>query len=229
MVYRHWVKKSTTPLLSIYIRIYTCESNHLKNKLIYIYTYLCIYIYIYKCIYICEYVYKYTCICTRIYIHMCILYNYILRCTTSCFLCRQTATHGNCITRQHTATHCEALQHCNVPLPAPRQCSRTAMYCHTLQDIAAHDDTLQQRQRTAMYRLLLLVSAVAVQNTSTLQHTATHCNTLQHTATHCNTLQHIAIHCSTLQHNAKLQCTSSCSSSVPLHHLSGCHLSAARL
>jgi len=38
--------------------------------------------------------------------------------------------------------------------------------------------------------------------TSTLQHTATHCNTLQHTATHCNTLQHTAAHCSTLQHTA---------------------------
>ena len=55
---------------------------------------------------------------------------------------------------------------------------------------------------------------------STLQHTATHCNTLQPTATHtlaqwdtcqtrlmtkshsthCNTLQHTATHCNTLQH-----------------------------
>jgi len=50
---------------------------------------------------------------------------------------------------------------------------------------------------------------------TTLQHTATHCNTLRHTATHCNTLprdtcrdshcntlQHTATHCDTLQHTA---------------------------
>ena len=63
-------------------------------------------------------------------------------------------------------------------------------------------------------------------SSSSLQHTATHCNTLQHTTTHCNTLQHtgiagallshlhsrrviirviinlIATHCNTLQHTA---------------------------
>ena len=32
---------------------------------------------------------------------------------------------------------------------------------------------------------------------STLQHTATHCNTLQRTVTHCNRLQHTATHCNT--------------------------------
>jgi len=39
--------------------------------------------------------------------------------------------------------------------------------------------------------------------TSTLQHTATHCNTLQHTITHCNTPQHTATHCNTPQHTAR--------------------------
>ena len=56
---------------------------------------------------------------------------------------------------------------------------------------------------------------------SSLQHTAAHCNTQQHTAahldfsvlvtlslrdTHCNTLQHATTHCSTLQH-AAANCT----------------------
>jgi len=35
--------------------------------------------------------------------------------------------------------------------------------------------------------------------TSTLQHTATHCNALQHTAAHCNALQRTATHCNALQ------------------------------
>jgi len=45
-----------------------------------------------------------------------------------------------------------------------------------------------------------------LQQTATVQHTATHCNTLQHTVTHCHTPQHIATHCVALQDSAT-QCT----------------------
>ena len=41
-----------------------------------------------------------------------------------------------------------------------------------------------------------------LQNNSTLQHNAIHCNTLQHNAIYCSTLQHNAIHCNTLRHTA---------------------------
>jgi len=45
--------------------------------------------------------------------------------------------------------------------------------------------------------------ARTIHNTSsTLQHTATHCNAQQHAATHYHTLQHTATHCNTLQHTA---------------------------
>jgi len=54
---------------------------------------------------------------------------------------------------------------------------------------------------------LLLNDPSTVQRTAThcntLQHTAPHCNTLQHTATRCNTLQHTTKHCNTLQHTAE--------------------------
>ena len=43
-------------------------------------------------------------------------------------------------------------------------------------------------------------------SSTTLQHTATHCNTLQHTATHCNTLQHTVTHCNTHTYSAVIHC-----------------------
>ena len=80
---------------------------------------------------------------------------------------------GVCSTLQHTAIHCNILQHTH------------AMHCNTLQHTATHCNTLQH---TATH-------------CNTLRHThATHRNALRHTATHCNTLQHAATRCNTLQH-----------------------------
>jgi len=90
---------------------------------------------------------------------------------------------------EHTATHCNTLQ-------------------HTLQHAATHCNTLQH----CLYIRESLEVMSTLQHTAT--HTATHCNTLQHsatlfvytgkprgdehTATHCNT------RCNTLQHTATL-------------------------
>jgi len=72
-------------------------------------------------------------------------------------------------TLQHTATHCNTLQHADVPytmgIKQQKQMGDQAL------------PLFNTLQHTATYY-------------NTLQHTATHCNTLQHTATHCNTLQH---------------------------------------
>ena len=64
-------------------------------------------------------------------------------------------------TLQHTATHCNTLQH--TPLTEETD---SATHCNTLQHTATHCNTLRSRRR------------------QTVQHTATHRNTLQHTATH---------------------------------------------
>jgi len=45
-----------------------------------------------------------------------------------------------------------------------------------------------------MYIYIRWVSVYTLDESLTLQHTATHCNTLQHIATHCNTLQHTAVY-----------------------------------
>ena len=77
---------------------------------------------------------------------------------------------------QHTAIHCNTLQHTGTgDISTPLQ--YTAAHCSTLQHTAAH--------------------------CSTLQHTATHWSGRYQytTATLCSTLQHIATHCNTLQHN----------------------------
>ena len=82
---------------------------------------------------------------------------------------------------QHTATHCNTLQHTTY-LATHSDVWRDF---HMLRHTATHCNTLQH---TAIH-------------CNTLQHTATHCNTLRHTATHCNTLntlQHTATHCNTL-------------------------------
>jgi len=72
-----------------------------------------------------------------------------------------------CDTLQHTATHCNTLQHA------------ATTHCNTLQHAATH------------HNVLPFVETSATQ-CNTLQYTATHRNTLQHTATRCNTLQHTA-------------------------------------
>jgi len=104
---------------------------------------------------------------------------------------------------QHTATHCNTLQHtteCNT-------LQHTATHCNTLQPTATHCNMLfKQHIQGAHCGVPYIHSAT---HCNTLPHTATHCNTLlnarhyntlQHTATHCDTLQHTATHCNTLQH-----------------------------
>jgi len=74
---------------------------------------------------------------------------------------------------QHTATHCNTLQHtahCTTLLPS----GCPATHCNTLYHTATHCNTLQH---TA------LPSGCPATHCTTLYHTATHCNTLQHTAT----------------------------------------------
>jgi len=81
----------------------------------------------------------------------------------------------------HTATHCNTLQHTAIHCCSLRQerkvwiitLQHTATHCNTLQHTATHCCSLRQERKVWII---------------TLQHTATHCNTLQHTATHCNTL-----------------------------------------
>jgi len=84
-------------------------------------------------------------------------------------------------TLQLTATHYRFL------LYPPRRDMVTATHCNTLQHYATLCNKLQHT--TYYYNILQ-------DETSSLQHTATHCKTLQH----CNTLQHTATHCNTLQH-----------------------------
>ena len=117
-------------------------------------------------------------------------------------------------TLQHSATHCNTLQHTTAWVT--RRIIRlqhaathgnilqhTAAHCSTLQHTAAHCNTLQH----------------AAAHCNRLQHTATHynttrhqaaahCNTQQHTAAHCTTLHHTATHCNTLQHPHERRVTS---------------------
>jgi len=80
---------------------------------------------------------------------------------------------------QHTATHCNKLQH-------------TAT--HRLQPTATHNvHTAIRANKEAWKPVLSHVS-------HDMQQTATHCNTLQLTATNCNKLPHAATRCNTLQH-----------------------------
>ena len=101
---------------------------------------------------------------------------------THCNTHQYTATHSNplqtfnavrlalplcaqhCSTQQHTAVHCNSLQH-------------TEIQCKTLQHTAAHSNTLQPFNE--VWLALPLCT----------KYIATHCNTLQYTAMHCNTLQ----------------------------------------
>ena len=104
---------------------------------------------------------------------------------------------------QHTARHCNTLQHTATQrstrkvwwcVSAATHCDtlqHTATHCNTLLHTAAYCNTLQRKDRRAQYG-----------GASQLQHTATHCNTLRHSATHYNTLQHTTTHCNTLQHTA---------------------------
>jgi len=72
----------------------------------------------------------------------------------------------------------------------------TAVHCNTLQHAAT------QLRHTNDEEVALEMQHIYDESTATYYNIATHCNTLQHTATHCNTLQHTATHCNTLQRTA---------------------------
>ena len=79
---------------------------------------------------------------------------------------------------QHTATHCNTLQHTGVAVRTrgtfPDDLQHTATHCNTLQHTATHCNTLvYQCGHEGHFQMI--------------------CNTLQHTATHCNTLQHTGV------------------------------------
>jgi len=79
---------------------------------------------------------------------------------------------------QHTATHCNTLQH-------------TAGYIYRYRGLNALLDTLQHTAATHCNTLqVIYIETAAWMRFLTPQYTTIHCNTLlQHTATHCNTLQ----------------------------------------
>ena len=128
-------------------------------------------------------------------------------------------------TLQHTATHCNTLQHwqytrqrrerkrkCDVPPACTLQ--HTASHCNTLQHTATHQAMTLMKTKMQRSHMMHICN--------TLHHTAPHCNALQLAATHqamtliknenstcphcahCNTLQHTATHCNTLHHAAIL-------------------------
>jgi len=132
-----------------------------------------------------------------------------------------------CITPQHTATHCNTLQH-TTPRRAEGYLTRgellfnraqdlaatsqnaaadrarifgTAARCNTLQHPATHCKALQHRCTHDMAPISQHFTADRTRIFSiVLQHTVAHCNTLQHTAAHSSTLQHTTTRCNTLQH-----------------------------
>ena len=111
---------------------------------------------------------------------------------------------------QHTATHCNALQHTHMgraaaPSVRHRNAAGAAILfkeccCSVLQHTATHNAL----QRTATHYNALQRTTMRC---NALQHTAAHCSTrqhtttcyivLQHTATNCNARQRFATHCNT--------------------------------
>ena len=112
----------------------------------------------------------------------------VLQCLALCPCCgtaKSTARRESELfhTLQHTATHCNTLQHAT----ALREGNQSLFtHCNTLQHPAAHCNTLQHTATPC----------------NTLQHCAKEIRAFSHTATHCNTLQHITTHYNTLQHPA---------------------------
>jgi len=103
---------------------------------------------------------------------------------------------------QHTATHCNTLQHGECRMYSTTCAHRSkcvAVCCSVLQCVAVCCSLLSD----VFYDMCAQEQVThTATHCNTLQYAATHCNTLQHTATHCNTLQHTATHCNTLQHTA---------------------------
>ena len=90
-------------------------------------------------------------------------------------------------TLQHTATHCNTLQH-----TATTHCNslqHTATHCNTLQHTYI---TLQQASRLSTWIPAAKTKTLSPEDVSAVilgSHTATRYTSLQHTATYCNTLQ----------------------------------------
>ena len=123
-------------------------------------------------------------------------------------------THGwimsHCNT-QHTATHCNTLQHmshtldwCCVPSATGKRQHMNELphICSTREWVMSHICWTREWVMSHIHgHIIGLAATHEWMNPHWSCHTdATHCNTLQHTATHCNTLQHTATHCNTLQH-----------------------------
>ena len=90
---------------------------------------------------------------------------------------------------QHTATHCNTLQHTATEL------QHTATHCNTLQHSATPCNTLQHPAKRPIYKRRYVTRELSIEKeiSNGPQHPATPYNTLQHPATLCNTLQHTRI------------------------------------
>jgi len=119
---------------------------------------------------------------------------------------------------QHTATHCNTLQHTALAQGSyAEKIHRTAIgnilqhiatHCNQLQHTATHYNTLPEHTANHCNTLKRIethyntLQRTTIHSLSTLQTTATYCNEMKHTAMHCNTRQRTATHCTTLQHAA---------------------------
>jgi len=100
---------------------------------------------------------------------------------------------------QHTATHCNTLQHTATQVLQSKPQLLGYSIAQKLRPTVAffrHELGLSQAAVAGMVvRLLLCVAVVVLYSAA-----ATHCNILQHTATRCNILQHTATR--SVQHTA---------------------------
>ena len=128
---------------------------------------------------------------------------------------RESTTESSvyCFVLQHTATHCNTLQHTQFFFfKMTRQCTSGAptccspcstLCCSTLQHTGTYCNT-----QTFFFEWIGAVNLGRLHLAPYAPRcVAAHCNTLQHTATHCNTLQHTATH--TFFFKISRQCISS--------------------
>ena len=106
-------------------------------------------------------------------IHMCdMTHSYV---SHNSFICRAQLISCVHYTLQHTATHCNTLQH-------------NALRSHEVSWVWDMIDWLMGFD--VLISVTWLRSHQNIMWRDSLQHTATHCNALQRTATHCNTLHY---------------------------------------
>ena len=186
------------------------SATHCKTQYIYIYIYIYICVYIYCAIYICIYIYIYCataatefqrdepqCTATRSkHIYINILRHSCNRILKSQILLRLWRAAVGQV--QHTATHCNTLQH-----TATHTLQPTAT--HTLQPTATHCNALHH---TVLY-------------CNILQLTSRHCHTLPLRFCGGGVVQNIAVHYSALRCVAlccsALRCVAVCCSVTPPH------------